>query len=117
MVMLPPPPDLVVRTSLDLLLMLNPGTVLETWTFEDRRAVVDLIRVPEERRRRRVGSMIYLTWERTLPWGTTVELHVVDGVAAAFWKSLGFLPLTGDRMVKTLSHPEPRPIPAYPRGG
>lgn len=92
-------------TSLDLLLSLNPGVVLETWTFQEGHAVVDLIRVPPELRRRGIGSMVYLAWERTLPEAATVELHAVDQAAEAFWTSLGFARSSSGRMVKIRDRP------------
>jgi len=70
-------------------LTMHPGVVLEAWSDGDR-AVVDLLSVPEWRRREGLGSMAYALWERTLADGMIVHLFCVDERAAAFWRTMGF---------------------------
>jgi GNAT superfamily N-acetyltransferase len=90
-------------TSFEALLWLYPDVALATWTGTPGRAIVDLLRVPEHRRRQGVGTMIYRSWERRLVPGTVVELFAVDAVARAFWSSLGFADI-GDGGMEKLLH-------------
>lgn len=76
--------------ALDAFLMFNPDVALATWITGAGTAIVDLLRIPEDRRRRGLGSRVYLMWEDTLPEGMEVELFAVDADASAFWRSLGF---------------------------
>jgi predicted GNAT superfamily acetyltransferase len=64
--------------------------------------MVDLLRVPEHRRRRGIGTLIYRSWERRLRHGTTVELFAVDAVARSFWASLGFVDVGDGGMEKII---------------
>lgn len=89
--------DLALRDFLSM----NPDVVLETWTRDDF-AVVDLLKVPEARRRQGLGSMAYAMWERTLPEGMEVQLYSVDAAAAAFWRTLGFTGADNGVMTKTV---------------
>lgn len=90
-------------TSLDTLLWLHPGVALATWTGTPGRAIVDLLRVPEDCRRQGIGTMIYRSWERRLSRDTVVELFAVDAAARAFWSTLGFADIGDGGMAKTLT--------------
>lgn len=81
---------------------MHPGLVLETWITVSGTAVVDLIRVPENLRRRGLGSRLYAAWEGTLEDGARVELFAVDADASAFWRSLGFSGDDNALMTKTV---------------
>lgn len=87
---------------LDALLWLYPGTELVTWSETPGRAIVDFIRIPEDRRRQGIGTMVYRAWERSLDPGTVVWLFAVDAAAKDFWSSLGFVDVGDGGMKKTL---------------
>lgn len=88
---------------LDLLRHAHPDVVLCTWIGQGC-AVVDLLKVPERRQRRGLGTQFYLAWEETLPEGMRVELYAVDPDAERFWASLGFTFCKDGRMGKTVHH-------------
>lgn len=90
--------DLALRTFLSI----NSGVALETWTRANV-AVIDLLRVPQSRRRQGLGTRVYQLWEATLRQGMRVELFAVDAEAVAFWTTLGFQQ-RGDIMFKIIEH-------------
>lgn len=97
----------VGATSLAALLWLHPDVALATWTSSPGRAIVDLLRIPEDRRRQGLGTLIYHAWEARLDDHIVVELFAVDACAKAFWSSLGFTDMGDGGMVKVVRPTRP----------